>query len=204
VSATTASFLIAILVVLGIVALLWRVVTLRSSGSAKFTVSKLFSAEIVLGAKDIDKATQAVAAARSKRGSTPSAGAEEQIRSAKVGRLTRVLWVDDHPDNNVLETIALEQLGFFVTHATTTQAALEYLHQLDYHIAVTDLARADSPDAGIQFLESALSRFAQLPVIVYTADANAHRDAIMSIGAFSVVDRPDDLIVALLNARNRL
>lgn len=203
-SAATASFIIAVIVVLGIVALLWRVVTLRSSGSAKFTVSKLFSAEIVLGAEDINKATQAVAAARNKRGSTLSAGAEEHIRNVKFGRLTRVLWVDDHPDNNVSETIALEQLGFLVTHTTTTHAALEYFEQLDYHIAITDLARVNSPDAGIQFLKSARSRSAQLPVIVYTGDAKAHRDALMSAGAYSVVDRPEDLIVAVLNARNKL
>jgi PleD family two-component response regulator len=56
-------------------------------------------------------------------------------------RLRRILWVDDKPDQNLYETLALEQLGLAITKATASRAAFSYLGAQSYRVVITDLGR---------------------------------------------------------------
>src|SRR5205823_15007856 len=52
-----------------------------------------------------------------------------------------VLWVDDHPENNVLEMDQLQRRGVPVDTARSTQQALEQLTSRRYQIIVSDMDR---------------------------------------------------------------
>jgi CheY-like chemotaxis protein len=117
---------------------------------------------------------------------------------ARIGtKFARVLWVDDHPDNNLYETVALENLGKFVTKTTSTQAAMVYLSKLKFDLALTDLGRSGNPLAGLDFVRQARMAHPQLPLVVYTMDAARHRQDLVETGADAVVDRPDALVAAV-------
>src|SRR4051812_69284 len=116
--ATVAALLFGCLVVAVVGSLLWR--SQRGSGKAEasFSFGELFSATVKLEPQNAKSAEDAVQRAAEERG--------DEVRPLSgnlpiaTARLARVLWVDDKPDNNVYETVALEQLGKFVTKATST------------------------------------------------------------------------------------
>jgi len=115
---------VVLVVVLGVGFLLYRALRERVSATADFSVGQIFKARVGIGEAEAAAATKALEAATRHRGGTEPeerGRVDCQIRS---GRLSRVLWVDDHPDNNVYETLALEHLGFVITKATSTEAAL--------------------------------------------------------------------------------
>lgn len=123
------------------------------------------------------------------------------IESVRAARAARVLWVDDNPDNNGHETVALEDLGLFVTKATSTAAALVYASYLSFDLVITDKGRRGNHDAGLELLRALGSRNLQWPVIVYTVNAAAHRDEMVAGGAAAVVDTPSELMKAVMSIR---
>ncbi|WP_146108327.1 response regulator [Actinokineospora auranticolor] len=154
---------------------------------AELSVADWFSLKVNLTAAEAARATTAVEAAASERGTEP----ERREIAPRAQTPARVLWVDDNPDNNVHETIALERLGRFVVKATNSRAALDYLKELDIALVITDLHRGDDSDAGRDLAARLAGR---LPVVVYTGDAGT---AGVVPGASAVVDQPWDLVDAV-------
>lgn len=165
-SQSLVNLILILVVVAGIGILLYRVLVRGGRGEATISVAQLFTASIKLETEpgEREKASEAIRTAAQQRGE-----AVEQVEvSENTTRFARILWVDDQPDNNLLETVALESLGRFVTHATSTRAGLRYLAELDYDLAITDVGRAGDPKAGIDFVHRVRRAKPQLPLIVYT------------------------------------
>jgi PleD family two-component response regulator len=97
----------------------------------------LFQAEITLDERSTALAEEAVRRAAEERGESVDVSPVQDTST----RLARVLWVDDNPDNNFYETVALERLGRFVTKTTSTSAALRYLAELPFSLVITDVGR---------------------------------------------------------------
>ncbi|WP_433003280.1 response regulator [Kribbella sp. CA-294648] len=199
------TLIIGLVVVFGIVTLLFRVQKLGGRGEATISVAQLFTASVKLEAEKADraKATEALRKAVEQRGE-PAEQVTVPDDNSSSG-FARILWVDDHPDNNLFETVALESLGRFVTQATSTEAGLRYLSQLPYALAITDLGRHGDAGAGVDFIRQAKQTDHTLPIIVYTLNAQRVREEVIAAGAAAVVDRPDELLrqVAKQLAANR-
>lgn len=187
---TTAGLVVAIAALIVLAVLLWRSRQRTAAAEASHSLGQLFSTTVQLAASDTGSAQDAVTEAARLRGDD-SPGPPI---TAEAVRAARVLWVDDHPDNNLLETVALESLGKFVTTATSTRAALAYLERLDYALVITDVRRGDDPQAGDELIRTLRDRGDTTPVVVYTMDAATRRTPLMQQGADAVVDLPGALV----------
>ena len=67
--------------------------------------------------------------------------AVETLERVESVSRTRVLWVDDNPDNNIEEYLMLRALGLTITQATSNTAADRYRARLAFDLVITDLGR---------------------------------------------------------------
>ncbi len=63
-----------------------------------------------------------------------------------------VLWVDDRPNNNVYERMALEALGIRFVISTSTDGAVEKLRSGRYDLVISDMGRPPDSLAGYTLL----------------------------------------------------
>lgn len=181
---------LAFLVIAGL--LLWRATKKGGEGEMTLSMADIFAMSVRLGATDTAPAERELREAAEERGGSdidPSV-----VPGETAVQLARVLWVDDHPDNNRHETVALEKLGRFITVATSTQAAFHYLERLDFALIITDVGRGSEPDAGARMITNIIDTGITTPIIVYTGDAAAVSDRLLAVGAQAVADMPDDLL----------
>jgi CheY-like chemotaxis protein len=191
--ANVVGLILGLAVILVIAILLLRTQGRGGAGEATFSFAELFSATVKFGQQDTAGADRAAREA-AKRHGKPLDAAESSVPQHLAARLARVLWVDDNPDNNLYETVALERLGRFVTKATSTDAGLEYLSQLAFALVITDIGRRDDPKGGITLIERMQESGITLPVVVYTMNAEKVRDEVVDAGAKAVVDTPAELL----------
>jgi CheY-like chemotaxis protein len=86
---------------------------------------------------------------------------------------SRVLWVDDRPQNNRYERQALEALGIRIDLSTETDSALEMAAEVPYRLIISDMSRPGDPRAGYTLLDALGRRGAHIPVVFYTGSASA-------------------------------
>jgi CheY-like chemotaxis protein len=104
--------------------------------------------------------------------------------------VTSVLIVDDDDDLRLLLRVTLSDLGYdIVADATDGAQGIEYAERFRPDVIILDLAMP-----GLDGL-SALPSFAELvpetPVVVLTADTDAHIvDRVRSLGAFRLLRKP--------------
>lgn len=120
-----------------------------------------------------------------------------------------ILWVDDRPSNNRNEARMLRSFGALVTFAATTDEALRALrtsaeqHQA-FDIILSDISRdlpQTDPTAGLKMLPRLRKAGFHQPIIFYVGRPNAN--AGVPAGAFSVTNRPDELLQLVLDALAR-
>ncbi|MBP2334148.1 CheY-like chemotaxis protein [Saccharothrix coeruleofusca] len=107
----------------------------------------------------------------------------------------RVLWVDDHPENNVLEIAQLQDNGVRVDSATSTREGLELFATNRYRLVVTDMARAEVVDAGVRLATALRELDPTVPIVVYCG-ARAKRTLgarAIAAGANAVTNSPWEL-----------
>lgn len=197
----TQIFVVALVAVVGALLLMFVAQRNRTPGLLKLGLGDAFNLELSLGSDDKDRAAKAAGDAGERIG-LPGAEVASQVRGQvkdlQQVRLTRVLWVDDSPDNNVFEVVALTSLGIVITTASSNRAARTYLDAFSFDLVITDIGRGgDADDGGVLLRELRHSR-PTLPVVVYTMRADEQRRALMADGARAVEDRPDGLIGAVL------
>lgn len=86
----------------------------------------------------------------------------------------RILWVDDHPENNAYECSAMESIGVEVIQVTNNRDAYFKLEFFKYDLVITDIGRDAEPENGLDLLERIKARTPTLPVIVYTSEDTVH------------------------------
>jgi len=122
--------------------------------------------------------------------------AQQRLAHARRVHFARVLWVDDHPDNNIEENLMLTALGASVTQTLSTGAARRYLDEVPFDLLISDLGRAGDQDAGFRLL----AYVAELPnaprAIVYTLNAGDRAARAREIGAAAVAETPGQLLAA--------
>jgi CheY-like chemotaxis protein len=120
---------------------------------------------------------------------------------ALVGGRTLVLWVDDRPDNNVMERQAMATYGIDFVLAESTDAALQELGRNNFDAIISDMGRPPDPRAGYTLLEAVRRRGIQLPYFIYAGSRDpAHVRETLSRGGQGTTNRGDELLKLLLSA----
>lgn len=114
----------------------------------------------------------------------------------------RVLWVDDRPENNRYEMLALREFGVFVSIARSTDDALKSLGDDQFDLIISDMKRGDNDDAGYDLLAKLLSTRPNIPVIFYTR-SKLDETIARQRGAFGVATKASDLIILVTSAVSR-
>lgn len=176
-----------------------------TSGRMSFSIAKVFEASIDIDADSVRRAEEDIEKAAAENKDTREPPGPIDIGEIPQTRLMRILWVDDNPDGNINEIIALERLGFFVTKATRTESALRYLRSgLGFSLVVSDARRNDDHTAGQKFLELIRADGDLLPTIIYTMGAQRIMIPLLASGATAVVETPEALVGHALRVREKL
>jgi CheY-like chemotaxis protein len=120
----------------------------------------------------------------------------------------RVLWVDDHPENNRAEIAALAKLQIDVQTVTSTSDAMQALEQdpEGFDLVISDWGRPwDGPGAGLRLLSKVRRTAAALPLVFYHGEVDAAARAkraqqAIAAGAAGEAVYPAELIQLALKA----
>jgi CheY-like chemotaxis protein len=136
---------------------------------------------------------------------------EATLRTQAMGLIDepdqkRVIWVDDHPENNHSEIGALTKLQIEVLPATSTSAAMKALEDDPdgFDLVISDWGRPwDGPGAGLRLLSRLRRTGAALPLVFYHDEfdkaARARRaEQARAAGALGEAVYPAELIPLVL------
>lgn len=82
---------------------------------------------------------------------------------------SRVLWVDDRPENNHYERLFLEALGIHVDISTSTDDALAKIQHQPYDLVISDMRRPPDERAGYTLLDELRRRGDSTPYLIYSS-----------------------------------
>jgi PleD family two-component response regulator len=190
----TQIFITALVVIVAVLVVMLAALKLKTPATAELSIQKGLSLKVSVSPADKDRATEATVEAAKARGQSSDAAANivrSKLSEVRQVHLKRVLWVDDHPDNNVYESLALMRLGFLITTATSNDAACRYLAEADFDAIITDFG-------GSGIVGVAQRASPPIPLVVYTVRADERREELVAAGALAVEDEPGALIVAML------
>ena len=114
----------------------------------------------------------------------------------------KILWVDDHPENNRNERKMLRQLKADIDNAKNSCDALEMIDCEIYDLIFSDIARDDEKDLnGLDFLKALREKGEIIPVIFYVGVMLPGKG--VPVNAFGLTNRPDELLHLALDALER-
>lgn len=118
------------------------------------------------------------------------------VHSALDG--ARILWVDDHPEWNVLERRSFQSLGILVLPVETTRSAVASLTNETFDLIISDIARGDRPSEGVDSLVE-LRQVSSAPVIYYVGAVKGSAP----VGGFGIASDPVELLHLCMDALER-
>jgi CheY-like chemotaxis protein len=122
-------------------------------------------------------------------------------RAIRRARNSKILWVDDRPNNNVHERQALEALGVTFVLATSTEEALDAIKRQSFDVIISDMGRPPDSQAGYTLLDRLRGNGDRTPFIIYAGSrAPEHRAEARRRGAIGCTNRPDELFEMTLSA----
>ena len=134
--------------------------------------------------------------------------ASELVKSLGPERETRkrrklVLWVDDRPDNNVIERRSMAAYNIDFVLAKSTGQALAELRKQPFDAIISDMGRPPDSRAGYTLLEAVRGSGDQTPYFIYAGSrAPAHVREARSLGAQGTTNMSAELLQMLLQAVN--
>ena len=144
--------------------------------------------QVDLGGINLTFAAKETAGAYKSRGQIPpTASALKRELKPLIGN-RKVLWVDDHPSNNIHEMKALSALGFSFTKALSNQEAVAALKSQHFDLIISDIGR-DSGESGLDILREARELVADTAVIFYVSKVTSPKVD----DRYPVVSMPDAL-----------
>jgi CheY-like chemotaxis protein len=115
----------------------------------------------------------------------------------------RILWVDDHPENNRYLIQLFEQSGMTVDLARSTDEALQLLvgRHRAYDLVLSDIRRGDDAQAGMRMLEVFRKHGIRLPVVLHSAgfDSRLGLDPMV----FAATNRIDEVVHYVIDLMER-
>lgn len=115
----------------------------------------------------------------------------------------RVLWVDDHPDNNAYERQALAELGATVATVTDTDQAMAQFtgERKQFDVIISDFSRTGDPNAAYTLLKRIRHLAEPPPLVIYSAGSTPALAAeAVQRGAFGETNRPKELLSLVIRS----
>jgi CheY-like chemotaxis protein len=126
-----------------------------------------------------------------------------QDRQTTKGRKL-VLWVDDRPDNNIIERQSMAAYNIDFVLAQSTGQALAELRKQQFDAIISDMGRPPDSRAGYTLLEAVRGSGDQTPYFIYAGSRNmAHVREALSRGAQGTTNMGDELLQMLLQVLNQ-
>jgi CheY-like chemotaxis protein len=126
-------------------------------------------------------------------------GLRGEGEAAKPRRL--VLWVDDNPDNNIIERQSMSAYNMDFVLAESTGTALAELRTRHFDAIISDMGRRLDPRAGYTLLEAVRGSGDKTPYFIYAGSRSAeHVREALSRGAQGNTNRMDELLQMVLQA----
>jgi CheY-like chemotaxis protein len=113
----------------------------------------------------------------------------------------KILWVDDHPRNNLNEIRVLEQFGIRTDQVRSTTEALNRLLGRSFDVILSDMDRDGDNNAGMDVLRALRSSGCPIPLVFYVGKVHPTRG--VPAGAFGIADQPEPLIHLVLDVLER-
>jgi CheY-like chemotaxis protein len=111
----------------------------------------------------------------------------------------RVLWVDDNPKNNSFLLQRLDERGFTVDLALSTEEGVRLFSENSYLLVVSDMARRENgkerATAGLSLLREIRKDNSDMPVVFFTSTASArkHKKEALDQGASGITSSVTEL-----------
>ena len=116
------------------------------------------------------------------------------------------MWVDDRPDNQILERQSLEALGVSFVLAKSTDEALDKVAKQKFDVIISDMARPPDQHAGYTLLDQLRASGNLTPFVIYSgSNAPEHRAEARRRGALGATNRASELfsyVLAAINTRS--
>jgi CheY-like chemotaxis protein len=120
----------------------------------------------------------------------------------------KLLWVDDHPENNIYARRAMEAVGIQITLSQSTEDALEKLRSDTYNVIISDMGR-QPPDpqapydkrAGYTLLDKLRDQHIFTPFIIYAGSSSPeHQAETKRHGGFGTTNNSQVLFQMVIDA----
>lgn len=110
---------------------------------------------------------------------------------------SRILWVDDNPDDVKSIRDVLRDIDFDI--ARTTKQGLDLFKKKTYDVIITDMKREGKRDAGIILINELKCLDCKAPVVVCTCPKSKQEYGVeaLRLGAYVVIDWMPDIISVL-------
>jgi DNA-binding response OmpR family regulator len=105
------------------------------------------------------------------------------LKGEAADAVGRVLWVDDHPQNNEVEKAFLERRKVAVYQVLTTEEALQLLEMYEYDAVISDMNRNERPLDGLNLVREMRRRGDRTPFVLYSVvPSDAQRRLVSQAG----------------------
>lgn len=111
----------------------------------------------------------------------------------------RLLWVDDHPDNNKAEKRYFERRKIAVYQVRTSEEALALLAMYQYRVVISDMNRDGKPLDGLALVREMRRRSDRTPFYLYTyVPSQAQRTILAQAGGQDAAVEAKELYAKIL------
>ena len=115
----------------------------------------------------------------------------------------RILWVDDHPENNAYERQAFEAQGLYFKLVLSTTEALEILNNEKFAVIISDMGRKEGPQEGYVLLDKLRQSGVKTPFVIYAgSNKPEHKRMAREHGAIGSTNRAQELFQLVMNVVN--
>lgn len=126
-------------------------------------------------------------------------GSSHLQKSEPAKSIGRLLWVDDHPENNLTEKAYLENFNITVYQVTSSEDALTSLALYQYDVVVSDMGRNGEVLAGLNLLKAMRKDANDTPFLLYTIVlSQAQQKILQEYEGQGVAVEPDKLYEMVL------
>lgn len=113
----------------------------------------------------------------------------------------KILWIDDNPAGNTWERQMLAAFGVSFVTVETTSSALACLRAEHFDLVLSDIARADNPDEGLDALPLVLQMAPGVPLVFYVGHVASDRP--IPTGSKGITAEPNELLHLVLDQLER-
>jgi CheY-like chemotaxis protein len=121
--------------------------------------------------------------------------------SDRSGWKTKILWVDDNPENNIYERQAFQAIGLRITLALSTNEALDLLNDNRYAAVISDMGRKEGPKEGYVLIDTMRKEGNKTPFFIYAgSNSPEHKQEAKAHGGQGSTNRPQELFQMVMKA----